>query len=204
MTPLCTPSQARPPHLGEGVDVDTIEALCFTASAMIARVCGYPPAGTGQSPSMRATSYTMIINGSGGRDLPIPLWPVISVSSVYDDPDADFESVSLVDAGDYTIKNLPDGGWVLRLVKDSTLGVWSYGRGVVQASFTAGYADPPAPLVQAAIALVRHLYEQRSATRQESASVGGASYSLGDPVGVPEWIRAMLASGGFILPRTVV
>jgi hypothetical protein len=204
VTTLCTPSAARPPHLGEGVDADTIDALCLTASALIARVCGYPTPSASAPPSMLSTAYTLIISSPGGRDLPLPVWPVTAVSSVYDDPSGDFEAESLVDADDYAIKYLPGSGWVLRLAKDSTQGEWTRGRDVIQITFTAGYTNPPEALAQAAIALVRHLYEQRTATRQESASVGGASYSMGAPSGVPDWIRAMLAAGGFILPRAAL
>lgn len=204
MTTLCTPSAARPPHLGEGVDADTIEALCVAASAMIARVCGYPTPSASAPPSMLSTVYTLIISSPGGRNLPLPVWPVTAVSSVYDDPAGDFEAESLVASTDYSIKNLPASGWVLRLAKNSIQGEWTRGLGVIQITFTAGYTDPPEALSQAAIALVRHLYEQRSGTRQESASVGGASYSMGAPAGVPDWIRAMLATGGYILPRAAL
>lgn len=204
MRTLCTPAQARPPHLGEGVDADTIEALCVAASALIARVCGYPTPSASAAPTMLSTAYTLIIDSPGGRNLSLPVWPVTAVSSVYDDPGGDFESTDLVDSGDYTIKYLPGAGWVLRLTKDSTLGGWSRGRQCIQIAFTGGYVDPPEALVQSAVALVRHLYEQRSATRQESASVGGASYAMGAPAGVPDWIRAMLAAGGYILPRAAL
>lgn len=153
---------------------------------------------------MLSTAYTLILSSPGGRDLPLPVWPVTAVSAVYDDPAGDFEAESLVTSTDYTLKNLPDAGWVLRLTKDSIQGEWTRGRGVIQITFTAGYTDPPEALAQSAIALVRHLYEQRSGTRQESASVGGASYSMGAPAGVPDWIRAMLAAGGYILPRAAL
>ena len=200
---LCSVSQARPPHLAAGADDATVEALIRAASAQIAALCGYPRASASAAPTMLSTEYTMILDCAGGRDLPLPLSPVTALGAIYDDPGGDFESADLVTSTDYALTYLPGKGWVARLTRTATLGAWSRGRQCIRATFTAGHVNPPDDLASLCVALVRHQYEQRTATRQESASVSGASYSFGEPAAVPDWIRHGLAVGGHILARTV-
>jgi len=159
-----------------------LTTLCQAASTAIARLCGYP----GQSPSMEATTYTAYLSGpsdADGRVIRLPVRPVVSVTSVYDDPDWEWGSSTLVastdyavDTGDGTITLGPDGG------------TWSREPRAIKVTYVAGFSVVPYDLKLAAAVLVHHWWTQLD-------TQGGPAADSGPPEerGIPASVRARLS-----------
>ena len=96
---LIQPAKARdfiPGIVGTGEDA-YLTRLCQRVSTLFARFSGYP----GTSPTMEVTTYTSYLDGRGGRDLVFPVWPLVSVTSIYQDSSWDFAAASLVAASSF-------------------------------------------------------------------------------------------------------
>lgn len=126
------------------------------------------------------TTYTdERYDGDGERDLHLLAYPLITLTSVYDDPDRDFDSESLLDEdtsdveGHYIIirKGFVENPGIIRRVD----GVWAKGDQNIKVTYVAGYADAniPKDLVQAQIDWVSFIY------RNKDARVGIDSYRIG-------------------------
>lgn len=193
---LITAAEARtqiPSLTGTGEDtlLDTLIAGC---GAAFARRCGYPPASVGASPTMESAAYVLDVDGAGGRDLTLPVWPATAITSIYDDTALDFGATTLVASGDYALLR----GSIVRLTSTATHGAWSRGEGCVRISFTAGYATAPADLKRLVAQGVRHWFDMRATQGKENVSQNGHSVTYADGDFLPPWI--VTALGAFTLP----
>ena len=171
--------------------MDTVIAAVGRA---FARWCGYP----GSAPSLESASYTRYLDGPGGRELTLDVWPVVSVSSIYDDPTLDFTSATyLVSSGDYALADAGRG--LVRLTSTSAHGAWSDTKGAIKATFTAGYATIPEDLKHAARLAVRHWWSLRQKQGLTNATSAGQSRGFVDQTFLPDEVKAAL--NAFRLPR---
>ena len=183
------------PELSGTAEDTNLETLITRVGEAFARHCGYP----GTSPTMESTSYTRDLDGPGGRDLVLDVWPVTAISSVYDDVTLDFtDSQYLVSSSDYVIVN----GRTLRLKSTSTHGAWSKGQGQIRVAFTAGYATVPGALKQLAIMAVKHWFDLRRTQGKSNTSQGGVSVGFRDEEFLPAMVRRGLSD--FLLPRAIL
>lgn len=187
------------PSLQGTVEDEVLVVLIQTAGEMIATHLGYPAASASAESTAESTSYTLYLNGPGGRDLVLPVWPVTAITSIYDDEDRSYAASSLVSSGDYAIEEGATGR--VLLTATATHGAWSTGKRAIKATFTAGYTTIPSWLKHAARLTVRALYDLRTAQGQTSRNVGNQSVSLRDQHAIPEEARRILAPHR--LPRAV-
>ena len=121
------------------------------------------------------TTYTEYYDGqSNQRRLCLRNYPIISVTSIHDDPNRDYDSGTLIDADDYTFETGADSNGIVSLHGTSL------GRGIrnVKAVYRAGYASIPTPLTQAANMIVASVYNRRKALGTSGGSLASLSSSL--------------------------
>lgn len=191
-----------------------VSATDVTASGVIARVdallaawCGYPPASVGAAPTMEDTTYTVYTGDPGvyvddweTRELVLEPYPVVSITSIHDDPNEEYTAAELVDSGDYAQRGRH--GERIRLTYDSIQGAWSRSPRAIKIVCVAGYETVPAGLEAAAIEMCAHLLRLRATRGQQSASTGeGTTVTLRDET-IPAHVREMLAP--FVLPSRFV
>ena len=200
---LITAAQARekiPSLTGTGEDT-LLDTMIAAAGVAFARYCGYPAASVGANPTMEQTTYTRYLDGPGGRDLVLDIWPVNSVTSIEDDPTRDFDgSAYLVASTDYTVR---DGNRGLVVLKSTAAhGQWSDMDGAIKAIYSGGYPTGPALLKELCKHAVRHAYDLRATQGKTNASQGGVSIGLRDEDFLPAVVRQGLDS--FRLPRSLL
>lgn len=174
----------------EGTGEDSlISTLIDRTGRVFARYCGYPPASVGGNPTMESATYTLYLDGSGCDTLRFPVWPVSSITSIYDDPTRGYSSTYLVPSTDYTVDG--DEGLVV-LATTGTWGAFSSAKRAVKATFVAGYATVPDDLKLAACLYVRHLWDLRHTQGRASVVEGNATGSMREET-IPAAVRELLA-----------
>lgn len=197
---LITAAEAREAFSSLDSSQDTILGeLIAAVGAAFARRTGWPPTTVGGAPSMESGARTLYLDGPGGRDLDTGLYPVTSITSVYDDPTGDYtDAAYLVASADYTIVD----GRVLRLLSTASWGGWGRGRQRIRAIVTAGYATVPDDLQQLARQAVRYAYDlrHRAGLASLQGPAGSTSYRAEDLI--PPHVDAAL--GIYLLPRVAL
>lgn len=126
------------------------------------------------------TTYTDVkYDGDGCKDLLLINYPIITLTSVYDDYDRIFGADSLLveddgtNDGDYIIikKGEVDNPGIIRRIDGAC---WIEGDQNIKISYVGGYATIPTDLVQAQIDWLSFIY------RNKDMRLGIASYRLGD------------------------
>jgi hypothetical protein len=198
---LITAAEARdliPGLTGTGQDARLDEYIA-AAGALMAAFVGFPPASAGVDPTLEDTTYTEYYDGEGGLTLRLDLYPVLSVTSVYDDPNRAYGADTLVSSSDYDL----DGRRGLLLLKPNAAhGAWSDGElRAIKVTFVAGFATVPSSIKRACAQEAKRLLTARATQGQASASKGGQSVSFRDPGLLPE-TREILAP--LRLPRAIL
>lgn len=155
---------------------------------VFARYCGYPPATVGANPTMESASYVLHLDGPGGQELRLPVWPVTAVTSIYDDPDRNYTSSYLVSSSDYDTEG-SEGLVILR--PNATHGAWSTSRRAIKATFTGGYSTVPDDLALAACLMTRHVWDLKNTQGRGSVSQGEQNAQL-RPETIPDVVREVL------------
>jgi len=189
---LITAAEARG-HIPQtaGTAEDTLLDLWIARIGdVFARWCGYPPATAGSVATMESTSYVRYLDGPGGRELMIDVYPLTAITSIYDDSGWTWAAADLVASGDYAIL---DGsmGMVL-LTETATHGTWYKARRSIKATVTAGYTTVPAAVKAAAILAVRNCWNLRSEQGRSNVSGGGVSLGLRDEEIMSPAVQEML------------
>lgn len=193
---LITADEARTQVPSLTGDDTLIETLITEAGEMLARECGYP----GLVPTMEDTTYTLDQDGPGGRELRLEVHPVVSITSITDDPTLNFtDSGYLVAAADYGSAPVKPESGLVRLVSTASHGAWSTTPGAIRAVYVAGYATVPPKLKRLCALQVRHLYDKRATQGKEASSQQGNSVTLQAPSLLAPEVEDGL--GFFHLPR---
>lgn len=98
-----------------------------------------------------AADYMEYYDGDGTDTLLVDNYPINSVSELYDDPDREFGTDTLIDSSDYIIYS-EEG----KIVLDGS--TFSKGNKNIKIVYNAGYTTIPADLEQAVIKLVAAEY----------------------------------------------
>ena len=97
--------------------------------------------------------YVDYYNGKGTSTVLLRNWPVISLASVYDDPERIYGSDTLIDPDDYVLYDGTDNdGEPAKIVLDGL--TFSLGLQNIKVTYKAGYSTIPADLQLAVIKLV--------------------------------------------------
>ena len=184
-----------------GATEDTLlTSLISAAGQAMAAWCGSPSASAGAAPSMETTTYTRYQDGPGGRLLVLDVWPVTSITSIFDSEDRRYGADELVASGDYTLVEGERG--LVELDWDAIHGSWSTAPRAIKSTFVAGWVTVPESLKQAARIAVRSLYDKRQTISFTNQNVGGASVGLVSPSHLPAETKELLAA--YRLPRALV
>lgn len=199
---LITTSEAKSmiPMLSGSGDDSLISTLITVTDRMIAQHLGYPPATAGSASTAESTSYTLYLDGPGGRELTIPIWPVTSITSIYDSVDRRYAAADLVASTDYTLVEGQNG--LVELDWDAQHGTFSEARRSIKVTFTAGWATVPEDIKHAAKLTVRHLWGHRQTAGKTTEGINGLNTSYVDPTSLPKEAKDILAP--YRLPGTVV
>jgi hypothetical protein len=84
------------------------------------------------------TVYTEYYDGNGTNILQVKNYPIISVTSIYDDEDRTYGASSLISSADYAIKNL-----LGQIVLDGL--TFSMGMNNIKIAYRAGYSEADMP-----------------------------------------------------------
>lgn len=193
-----------PQLTGTGEDT-LITTLIGSAEARVAAYLGYPHSAVGTEPTVEDVAYTRYYSGDldveppGRRMLRLDVLPVVSITSIYDDPDLDFDAEELVDSSDYTLHDAQNG--LVLLDSDAAHGGWEPGRRNIKATYTAGYATVPDRLVQAVGMVVLHHWRLRFDQGQSNTAQTGGSASLREEE-LPEEVKLLLDP--LRLPRAIL
>lgn len=201
---LCTAAQARlhiPSLTSTGEDTN-LDALITRADALFANWCGYPSVVAvsptfGVVASMEDTTY-VVYNGLGGRvrvldsrHLRCDIWPVISVTSVYDDTTEAYGTA--VTSTTYT---LIDGNQGLIAYNANSGAAWANPESPlvrnIKLTVVAGWVTIPADLIEATCLQVKHWWDLRHTQGRTNVSVGAGSAGLRDET-MPAAVRELLA-----------
>lgn len=167
---------------GSGEDT-RLGVLIDMAGQMLATWCGVPEGADGTAPSLESATRTYYSTPGqiwvDGLSLWLPIKPITSITSIYDDESLLYPASSLVSSGDYA---LGDAGEI-RLSTQAAHGGWSRTNRAVKVTAVAGYTTVPGMLKAACAQLVAHLYhlpQQGNASNrsQRGASVGFNSREL--------------------------
>jgi hypothetical protein len=199
---LITTSEAKQQIPGlTGTAEDTLLTELITITGRVfAQYCGYPAATAGAQATMESQSYTLYLDGPGGRELVVPVWPVTAVASIYDSADRRYGADELVASTDYTLIEGQRG--LVELDWDAQHGTWSTRRRAIKITCTAGWVTVPDAVKHAARLMVRHLYDLRQTQGKTSQSIAGGSVALPPPTSMPVEVRELL--GPYRLPRALV
>jgi hypothetical protein len=155
---------------------------------MIAAWLGFPRTTAGTY-TLASSSYVSYLTGDGSKELRLPVVPLVSVASIYDDPDRTYDdSVDLVAASDFTV--FDDEGLVL-LKSTSSHGAWTTGSRAIKATYTAGWSSVPADIKNAVSIQVAHMWSARDHIGRSKVSQGGGSMDVAPMSLLPEVKRAL-------------
>jgi hypothetical protein len=131
------------------------------------------------------TSYTEILNGTGGQQIMTANYPVTAITQV------------LVDGVDVTANAITDGRRVISLVYPNSGTPWAgvsiFRRGIMNVvlEYTAGFATVPFDIEHVACRIVAWGYNESSRLQQVSKSMGGEVVSFSQ-LSVPNWAKDSL------------
>ena len=158
---------------------------------MFASYLGFgPPWPTSGDPTIEDTSYTLILDGPGGIDLRLPVYPVQSITSIYDSADRLYGSEDLIPSADYTVYG--DEG-IVTLDADGSTGGWSKIKRGIKVTAVLGWATIPDSIVHACGMQVAHCYNARDHIGRTNISQGGGSITVRDLGLLPEVRQALAA-----------
>ena len=183
-----------------GTGEDTDIATCVTrVDAALAAWLGFPPRDEATDPTLEDVSYVLYLDGPGGLVVQSPVWPIQSVTSIYDDPDRSYDAASLVAATDYDLDK-PVGKIILS--NSAVWGSWSSSWRAIKLTVVAGWTTIPERLKHAVGLTVRHQWRARDLAGVETMTgSSGMSASLRPFTILPE-VQQLLAAdrlpGGWV------
>ena len=129
-------------------------------------------------------THTEQYDGDGTDTLVVRQWPIISVASLYDDPDRVFGASTQIAAADFVLyKNTG----IIRL--DGL--VFSAGIQNVNVTYDAGYTDIPDDVQQAVVELVADRFRNKENQGVRSLAIGSYRVDYGDEE-LPSEIKGVL------------
>lgn len=178
------------PTLSGDGDDSILDTLISRFDQVAAGYMGFPPQSSG-AVSIESGTYVEYLDGPGGREINTTAKPVVSITSIYDDPDLDYtDSEDLIAASDYTLYGLE--GKVM-LDYNATDAAWSVGYRHIKVTYVAGYSGGTMPnaIKHAACIQVAHWYAARSHIGRSNLSSQGQTVALKTLELLPEVTKAL-------------
>lgn len=176
-----------------GLSADDTRLATFIARAetLIAGWCRWPVAVAGGAPQLESTTYTFFLDGSVVGDasrLDLPMRPIVSVTSVHDDPNRIYPAADLVPSADYEVEQIKGQIDLLPLSTHA----WSGSRRSIRVIAVCGIATAQEDLKQAIAAQTKHLWDSRHTQGTVSSTQGGQSQTR-KPEVIPQSVRQMVS-----------
>lgn len=190
---LITASQVREhfPQLQGTADDVLLDTLIARADALMALWCGLPRPDAGAH-TLAAATYTLFPRAPDPdepRRLSLPLYPIVSLTTVHVDPDELYGASTLVPSGDLILDAGAGDVWLTRQSTRTWAGSGRANRFVV----VGGFATTPPDLVALAASAVRHLLDRRRNQGAVAQTQLGVSTTNNDPDALlPDAVREML------------
>ena len=201
---LCSAAEVRAydPSLVSAEDT-LLDLVIGKVGAVFARYCGYPPASATVSPTMEDTTYTHYSKRGthpvlrlSGQTVRVPCVPIVSITSVHDDPDMDYATADLVVDGTDFETELLSGEFIMR--PDGTAGAWSDSVAAIKVVYVAGFATVPDDLKDACILQTLHAFRGIPRIGLEGVTQLSSTVRL-SPRGLLPDVKAILDSGFLII-----
>ena len=174
---LMSASEARDyiPGLTSTGEDTVLDLLISRFDSLAAAYCGFPVNNTGTH-SLESKQYIEFLDGPGGRELRLTVRPIISIASVIDDPDLEYDDTSeIVPDTQYT--RYDDEG-LLILKDDAEKSPFSSAKRAVRVDYTAGYSTVPSTIKHACGVQVAHWFSARNTIGKSKISQGGGSADM--------------------------
>lgn len=119
---------------------------------------------------MKSATYTEYYDGDGSETLLLEQYPIISVTSLYDDPERVFGSDTLLDPSNYLIYKERGS---IKLYNDES--VFMCGLQNIKVIYVAGYATMPGDLEDACIQMAETIFNRVTTGGFDQATLGQES-----------------------------
>lgn len=182
---------------GDATSITRLTAFLARAEERVVEYLGYPLQSGATIAAWSSGTYVLRLGGSAvrGRRLTVPVFPVTTVTSIYQDSLQIF-TTTLVAPTDYETETLKNGAYI-RLFPSSVTGSWLTGEREIKVTVTAGYANEaaiPTILADATYRLAQHRVARNLTSHLESKSAGGGSEQYSPDEEIPAPIRETLAA----------
>ena len=200
-----TEAKALKPDLSGSSQDTLIDTLIGRADEALAAHCGFPRSDTSSEPSLTTQTYTLYLDGptwSDSRVLSVPVFPIVAVTSIFDDVDRVYGAATEVASSDWEL-DIARGLVILK--NASTQGLWTSSWRAQKVTATLGYTDAaghiPQILRHAGAELVWHWFRLTRERGHSSVNLGGQSGSSWDPE-LPPYVLELVRP--FRLPRALL
>ncbi len=181
-----------------------LDTMIARFDAMAASYCSFPKQNSGAVSLEVGTYYeyfTGAADGENGRELELMVRPVVSITSLYDDPDQHYDDTTdQIDSSNFIVYGI-EGRIVLRNDKEDSS--FSKARRAIRVIYTAGYSGSTMPkaIEHAACLQVAHWYQSRAHIGKTNVSSAGQTAALSTLELLPEVKQAL---NPYRLPSTWV
>jgi len=200
-----TEAKAIKPDLSGTTQDALIDTLIGRADEYLAAYCGFPRSDTSSEPSLTTQTYTLYLDGptwGDARVLSLPVFPIVTVTSIFDDTDRVYGAATEVASSDWEL-DIARG--LVLLKNSSTQGLWTSSWRAQKVTATLGYTDAaghvPQILRHAGAELVWHWFRLMRERGHKSVNVGAGSAALIDQE-VPPYVLELAAP--FRLPGSLL
>ncbi len=194
---LITATEAKvllPGLTGSSADT-SLDTMISRAGSALAAYCGFPHVGAA-GPTLEQTTYTMFLHGPDDGDpapvLPLPLRPVISITSVHDDTDRAYgSSTELAEASHFSVDKT--GGRLVLL--GSSTHAWSSGFEAIKVVGVFGLTTGSIPeqVKHAVCETVQANWHKRHMANTAQVGVAGDTFTPNNaPLFVPPSARELI------------
>lgn len=173
------------PEIGSATGADAeLTSLLTRVQTYIARYLGFPvPSASSDITTLDASTYVLYLDSPLKSDrlvLQLPIKPIVSITSIYSDPDRKYESSSLLTLANIDIDKV--NGRLI--IKPTTSTAFDSGYRALKVTLVAGYAtdSPPTDLVHAICVWASQLHRSKQTQGKESITQGGQSVRLSTKV----------------------
>jgi len=192
---LLTAAQARlliPALTSTGSDTE-LDTYIARATEALASYCYFPPATAGQTATLVAGSYVFYLDGPDPArpdELVIPVRPLVSITSIYDDENRAYGASTEVASSNWDL-DLGSGRVIL---KTTSSHAWSTARRAIKATAICGIATlQVTEQVQNAIAeVVAHNWTRKRTANLQNANQGGQSMTFVGQMYIPEAAKYLI------------
>ena len=156
----------------------TLDTIIGRVDGLFASWLGFPLSGgaTGYA-TIEDRTYTHFLDGpSRPGELRLPVRPVVSITSIHDDPNLTYGSDDLVASADYTLYG--DDGLVV--LNETASHSWFSARRTIKIVYVAGFQTVPDVMKHAACLQAAHLFQHRDAIGRSDMRISAASASVKD------------------------